>query len=452
MSRTGAPLPARLGLERQPFPAAPDVRGYVASAQLDADRLEAAHVLRNRAGFVLVSGEIGTGKTTFLRRLIADVQDEGMAISLVFNTFLQGPDLLAAVLRDFGLAPTGSPAGDIEQLNRFLIKCWQAGTVCVLVLDDAQNLEPASLELVRLLTNLETGQEKLLQIVLCGQPELCTRLASHDLRQLTSRIVKHVSLGTLPLRHVAGYVHARLDAAGASGRLRLGRLAAPLLYLLSAGNPRRLHLIMDRALYGLQPCPEAHQRIPVSLLLRAAGEAGALLGPRRPRRLAWTGVLALSLVTGAVFGLADTPATRSDPPTGAAPARLSIQALPAGCQPSANSSGPWNVPESFTRLPDTHARCLHHDGQRWQAWWPALPQSADATLLQQQLQQLGQYDGRIDGSVGPLTERALRRLQQLWQLPATGQPDPLTLHLLHSLTAAAALSSTSPENPTHGHG
>lgn len=448
MTVTASPLLQRLGLERAPFPPAPDVRGYVASARLEADRLEAVHVLRQRAGFVLVSGEIGTGKTTFLRRLMADVQDQAMDVSLVFNTFLQGPDLLAAVLRDFGLVPTGSPGGDIERLNRFLIERWQAGTVCVLVLDDAQNLEPASLELVRLLTNLETGQEKLLQIVLCGQPELCDRLTSHQLRQLASRIVKHVQLGPLARNQLAGYVHARLDAAGGGGRLRLGLLAAPVLHHLCRGNPRRLHLIMDRALYGLAPDAQRQQRIGPALLLRAAAEAGAVL--RRPRRLAWTGALALALATGAVAALT-TPhsapqqaATASPPP--------SPHSLPAGCQPAAVTTGPWTVPESFTGLPAGTPRCLQYDGARWQGWWPAPPHPIDPAWLQQQLQALGQYDGRIDGHFGPMTTRALRRLQQQWQLPATGHPDPQTLHLLQSLDNRTPLSSTPPEPSTHGHG
>lgn len=439
------PLLQRLGLQRQPFPAAPDVHGYVASAALEADHIEAAHVLRSRAGFVLLSGEVGTGKTTFLRRLIDQLDSQGMAISLVFNTFLQGPDLLAAVLRDFGLGSAGNAAADIDRLNAFLIQRWQEGTVCVLVLDDAQNLSLESLELVRLLTNLETGREKLLQIVLCGQPELCTRLASPQLRQLTSRIVKHVQLSALSWRSLPGYVHARLDAAGGLGRLRLAPMAGQLLYRLTGGNPRRIHLVMDRALYGLPADPQRPQHISCALLLRAASEAGAHLR-QRPRSLAWASALLLAVATGSVIGLLDSSPAQATRGAAVAPA------LPpaAGCQPGHGFAGPYPVPASFQQLPAGLPRCLQQQSGHWQGWWPDAGQTGLAQL-QQQLQQQGQYDGRIDGLPGPMTQRALARLQQQWQLPATGQLDPVTEHLLRSLGAGTP-SLLLLENNPHGHG
>lgn len=443
-----APLPPllqRLGLQRQPFPAAPDVHGYVASAALEADHIEAAHVLRSRAGFVLLSGEVGTGKTTFLRRLINQLDSQGMAISLVFNTFLQGPDLLAAVLRDFGLQSAGNAAADIDRLNAFLIQRWQAGSVCVLVLDDAQNLSLESLELVRLLTNLETGREKLLQIVLCGQPELCIRLASPSLRQLTSRIVKHVQLSVLSRRTLPGYVHARLDAAGGQGRLRLAPMARPLLYQLTGGNPRRIHLVMDRALYGLPADPQQPQQIGCALLLRAASEAGARLG-QRPRPLAWAGALLLAIATGSVIGLLDSRPAQATQTTAVAPPPPTA----AGCQPGHGFAGPYPVPASFVQLPPDRPRCLQQHAGHWQGWWPDAGHTG-LVQLQQQLQHQGQYDGRIDGLPGPLTQRALARLQQQWQLPATGQLDPVTEHLLRSLGAGTPSLLPLETNP-HGHG
>ena len=394
------PLLQRLGLQRQPFPAAPDVHGYVASAALEADHIEAAHVLRSRAGFVL---------------------------------------------RDFGLQSAGNAAADIERLNAFLIQRWQAGIVCVLVLDDAQNLSLESLELVRLLTNLETGREKLLQIVLCGQPELCTRLASPQLRQLTSRIVKHVQLSALSWRTLPGYVHARLDAAGGQGRLRLTPMAGQLLYRLSGGNPRRIHLIMDRALYGLPAAPGQPQHIGSLLLLRAASEAGAQLG-QRPRSLAWTAALLLAIATGSMIGLLDSRPAQATGTTTAA------RALPpaAGCQPGHGFSGPYPVPASFLQLPTARPRCLQQHAGHWLGWWPD-DGPTGLLQLQQQLQQQGQYDGRIDGLPGPMTQRALARLQQQWQLPATGQLDPATEHLLRSLGSGTPSLLPLETNP-HGHG
>ncbi|HET6396987.1 MAG TPA: AAA family ATPase, partial [Pseudoxanthomonas sp.] len=240
-----------LGLERAPFPPTPDAAAYFRTPLLERELVEAAHALRTRAGFVLLTGEVGTGKSTFLRRLLHSLESEGVVVSLVFNTFLQGADLLAAVLRDFGLEPQGNPAADIERLNRFLVGQWQKQATCVLVIDDAQNLTVESLELLRLLTCLETGQEKLLQIVLAGQPELRENLEQPRIRQLTSRICKHVRLAPMDAGQTGDYVAFRLAASGpGGGGIALEPDAVAELHRASGGNPRRIHLVMDRCLYG----------------------------------------------------------------------------------------------------------------------------------------------------------------------------------------------------------
>lgn len=275
---------AALGLSHSPFPPTPDANHYFETPGLERDLTEAQHCLLARKGFVLLTGEVGQGKTTFLRRLLRAVEADGARSSLIFNTFLQGPDLLAAVLRDFGLRPGRDAAGNIAQLNRFLLTCWRAGTTCVLFIDDAQNLDAGSLELLRLLTNLESGQEKLLQIVLAGQPELEDALRAHGLRQLASRIVKHVRLSPLDPPALARYVDFRLACAGDDGRVRLDAAALDALYRHSAGNPRRVHLIMDRCLYGVIASGDA--AVGAGLVRRAAAEAGfapAAVGTLLPR-------------------------------------------------------------------------------------------------------------------------------------------------------------------------
>src|SRR5690606_10455304 len=166
----------RLGLERSPFPTTPDAENYFSTGPIEGELAEAVHCVLARKGFVLLTGDVGTGKSTFLRRLLDEVEDRGAIVSLLFNTFLQGPDLLAAICRDFGVKAGTDAAANLDALNRFLLRCWHDGRTCVLVIDDAQNLDVASLELLRLLSNLESGQEKLLQIVLAGQTELVATL------------------------------------------------------------------------------------------------------------------------------------------------------------------------------------------------------------------------------------------------------------------------------------
>jgi general secretion pathway protein A len=292
---------AALGLSHAPFPQTPDAANYFQTAELERDMAEATHCLLARKGFVLLTGEVGQGKTTFLRRLLLRIEREGARSSLIFNTFLQGPDLLAAVMRDFGLRPGFDTAANLAKLNRFLLARWREGSTCVLFIDDAQNLDVASLELLRLLTNLESGQEKLLQIVLAGQPELEATLQQHGLRQLASRIVKHVRLKPLAPDEMARYVHFRLERAGGAGRIEVAPRARAALYRDSVGNPRRVHLIMDRCLYGViaSGCPH----IDAALVRRAAAEAGIGRVRRWPRRLLGAAGLVLMAALGLAAGL-----------------------------------------------------------------------------------------------------------------------------------------------------
>lgn len=242
---------AQLGLVRNPFPPTPDAGCYFSTPHLHEQMVELAHCIGARKGFCLLTAEVGMGKSTLVRHLMADLAPQGVVSALVFNTFLQGPDLLAAVLQDFGLHSSGSMATDMAELNAFLLQKHHAGKTCLLVIDDAQNLSEASLELVRLLCNLETDQEKLLQIMLAGQPELEDMLALHNLRQLRSRIVKHARLHGLGSTEIADYVRFRFDSAGSDGALLLQTEACRLLWQETQGVPRQIHLVLDRCLYGL---------------------------------------------------------------------------------------------------------------------------------------------------------------------------------------------------------
>jgi len=467
-----------LGLERAPFPPTPDAAAWFQTARLEAERVEAAHCLRTRAGFVLLTGEIGTGKSTFLRRLLFSLDGEGVVTSMVFNTFLQGPDLLAAVLRDFGLEARGTPAADIETLNRFLVQQWRAQVTCVLMIDDAQNLTLESLELLRLLTNLETGQEKLLQIVLAGQPELRGNLEQPGIRQLTSRICKHVQLDVLAADEVRRYVHYRLDAAGnPSPGIRLRADAAQALHRASGGNPRRIHQIMDRCLYGLYALP-AHARVIDPALVRtAATEAGARPLTRWSRRArlppatvaSLAGMLAATLLALALRSTNsradDMPTARAAAPV-AAPALHDVDAAWSACLHGLGQadlqvqavSDAW-----LARLPSRDDLCLRRLPGGWQAGWQARSRAEDFLAAQDQRPRLqaiqallhaeGLYDGTLDGLYGPRMRAAIGRFQRHSGLPASGAPDPATLFLLDTLVAArAAASPTSPETQHHGNG
>ncbi|WP_211368921.1 ExeA family protein [Pseudoxanthomonas jiangsuensis] len=470
-----------LGLERAPFPPTPDAAAYFQTPQLERELVEAAHALRTRAGFVLLTGEVGTGKSTFLRRLLHSLESEGVAVSLVFNTFLQGADLLAAVLRDFGLEPLGNPAADIERLNRFLVERWQKQATCVLVIDDAQNLTVESLELLRLLTGLETGQEKLLQIVLSGQPELREALDQPRIRQLTSRICKHVRLEPMDAAQVGRYVAFRLAASGAGDGIVLEPDAAAELHRASGGNPRRIHLVMDRCLYGLYAQPAGRRRIGAGLVRAAAAEAGALPARRRKplplAAVASIGVVACLVLAGlalrspdsrAEIAAATATATPASASTGAAPATDAIAAHWQAClQRFAHDQAHLQpVSEAWAqRLQGRDDVCLRREGDGWTAAWPVtlraehfLTGGQDARVREVQALLLGDglYDGELDGRYGPRTRQALARFQADQGLPATGAPDPATLWLLElRLSAPATISASSPtptESTHHGHG
>jgi len=460
-----------LGLQRSPFPPTPDAQAYFHTQALQRELAEAAHCLLARKGFVLLTGEVGMGKSTFVRRLIAAVEAEGAVVSLVLNTFLQGPQLLAAVLRDFGLQPGADTAIDLSRLDAFLLRRWQAGSASVLIIDDAQNLTLESLELLRLLSSLESGQEKLLQIVLVGQPELAAHLAEHAIRQLASRIVKHIELLPFSAEESARYIAFRLDLAGAGGRIGLSAGALLALQRYSGGNPRRIHLVMDRCLYGLV----ARGGGTIDPLLLAAAVAEAGFRPRQPRVRAplprWGSArvsAALLLLAGSGLAMATGMAWRSarGPVQEMAPLAPIAAATRAGVPTLAHcidGLGAAPIAQAGLHLQRIDAAqaallgvreglCLERRDDGWvAAWRDTAPR--DPTIRTRELQralaatesQLA--SGFVDGRYGPDTRAALSRFQHRHGLPATGEADPLTLLLL----SAAPPAGTSAPDPGAAH-
>lgn len=297
-----SPVYATLGLSRNPFPPTPDAGSYFFTPRLEEDFAEVAHCIEARKGFVLLTGEVGLGKSTMVRRLLDTLKDRNCRSALVLNTFLQDSALLSAIQSDFGLPPSDSVEQGLARLTEFLIARHQADETSLLVIDDAQNLSVQSLELVRLLCNLETGQEKLLQILLVGQPELEETLATPELRQLKSRIVKHARLSGLQKDEMPRYFDFRVNAAGAEGRLSIEPAAVDIVYRVTQGNLRQIHLVLDRCLYGL--ASTRGSVITEALVQRAVSDMPALgddaatiaAAVARPhRRWAW---IAAGLVAG----------------------------------------------------------------------------------------------------------------------------------------------------------
>ncbi len=243
-----------LGLTSAPFPVSPDAEHFFFTAGIESVVSELLHGLLTRKGFLVLTGEVGLGKTTICRRLLQSLEEQGgVDTSLVIHTLCQGKELLDAINADFGIRELGVDLrGGLDALNRFLLERNAAGRNCVILIDDAQNLDAESLELVRMISNLETGAEKLVQILLVGQPELITRLEQEALRQLRSRIAIHAQVRDFDLAETRQYLFFRLNSAGHTGRLVIPEASVRLLHRLSRGNPRRIHLLMDRALYGVR--------------------------------------------------------------------------------------------------------------------------------------------------------------------------------------------------------
>ncbi len=333
---------ATLGLVRNPFPYTPDAGCYFSTPHLDEQLVELEHCVLSRKGFSLLTAEVGMGKSTLVRRLMTDLAAKNVVSALVFNTFLQGPELLAAVLQDFGLEGTGALSSDISALNTFLLANHREGKTCLLIIDDAQNLSANSLELIRLLCNLETDQEKLLQILLAGQPELEEMLSQHSLRQLRSRLVKHSRLYGLTSTEIADYVRFRFESSGSDGSLVLQTDACQLLWRETQGVPRQIHLIMDRCLYGLAArngnvidanlMKEAIVDSRVDLVGAPTADAVGVVPPARTRRpwlvvAAFAGLVATGAALGSRFGGVD--AGHAQPPADGAAAQVVALAPPS---------------------------------------------------------------------------------------------------------------------------
>jgi general secretion pathway protein A len=315
------------GLREPPFSITPDPR-YVFLSERHRDAL--AHLLYGigkggSGGFVQLTGEVGTGKTT-LCRLLLEQLPENTRVALVLNPKLSPVELVESVCEELKLDITGkrgSLKALTDTLNAFLLDAYAQGLRVVLIVDEAQNLSIDSLEQIRLLTNLETPTQKLLQIILLGQPELRDGLARPELRQLAQRITARYHLTPLDSGETEAYVRHRLAVAGSS-RIPFSRLGLRALYQRSGGVPRLINIIADRAL--MAGYAREQDSIGERIVDRAADEAlpgHARYWLRRYGR--WSAAAALVLGVAAAFLAWRAPHTDAPaaalppPPTPAAP-------------------------------------------------------------------------------------------------------------------------------------
>ena len=235
-------------LQTSPFGTSPDPRFLYMMPHTREALACLEYGIAARKGFTVLTGEVGTGKTTLLRRALSSFRDRRVSTSFVFNPRLDVIDFLEFVLTDFGLNPASrTKSGMLLQLNRWLIEKYRMEETCVVVVDEAQNLSWDLLEEIRLLTNLETSSEKLLQIVLSGQPELEEKLRHPSVRQLRQRVSLWCRTQALTDAQTHAYVAERLRIAGASWPL-FSATALDLVHRYSRGIPRLINLLCEHAL------------------------------------------------------------------------------------------------------------------------------------------------------------------------------------------------------------
>jgi len=237
------------GLKENPFNVNPDPRYLYLTPNTQEALACLTYGIETRKGFILLTGEVGTGKTTLINKLLEWLHKERVFTAFVFNPRLSVSQFLDFMMADFGIPCESNQKGQmLLKLNQWLLDRYQAGERAVLVVDEAQNLSPQMLEEIRLLTNLETSTEKLLQIVLAGQPELEQKLNQPQLRQLRQRITLRAKTRQLTLEETQGYIQERMRIAGAENPDIFSPEAVAAVHRYARGIPRVTNLLCEHAL------------------------------------------------------------------------------------------------------------------------------------------------------------------------------------------------------------
>ncbi|NIQ00490.1 MAG: AAA family ATPase, partial [Nitrospinaceae bacterium] len=277
------------GFTEKPFDLTPDPKYLYLSPKHKEVLAHLVYGLQENNGFLKIVGEVGTGKTTICRSFLKELHAD-FNIAYIFNPGIDELELLQTINTELGL-PSDSPSKKklTDILNTFLLKEREQGHRVVVIIDEAQNLQPEVLEQVRLLSNLETETEKLIQIVLIGQPELDDLLHRDDLRQLRQRITIQWELLPLNLEETRGYIQHRLNVALGKGKVRFTRAAMECIYRYSHGIPRTINVVADRAL--LIAFTQSTKKITTRVVRRAVKDIGGLRPLTSWRGTVWKKIL-----------------------------------------------------------------------------------------------------------------------------------------------------------------
>jgi general secretion pathway protein A len=280
------------GLLESPFNVNPDPRYLFLTQPIQEALAGLTYGIQNRRGFILLTGEVGTGKTTLLHRLLEWLRLQQMATAYIFNSRLNVDQFLDFMLAEFEIPCESREKSQVLlRLNQWLLDRYRSRQTAVLIVDEAQNLSLDVLEEIRLLTNLETSTEKLLQIVLTGQPELEEKLKMLEVRQLRQRITLRCRTAPLDLLETFGYIAQRLRIAGANGEPIFSKEAIEVVHKYSCGIPRVVNLLCEHSMInayvdGVRPVPanlveevarefQLDEIAPVAGTSRSAQEASA---------------------------------------------------------------------------------------------------------------------------------------------------------------------------------
>lgn len=307
------------GLQERPFSLTPNPRYVYYSTQYREAEDRLGYGIAQREGFMVLTGVPGSGKTTLCRDLINKLDSRAHQTAVIFNPFLNGVEMLQALLSEYGVSysPTANRKELLDKLNSFLLAQLVTGHTCVAIFDEAQHLSTEFLEQIRVLSNLETEREKLVHIVLVGQPELLGRIRSPELAQLDQRVSVRCTLGPLTVEETDRYIHHRLNVAGAQGRIQFTARALRRIHTESGGIPRLVNLVSDRAL--LAAFADQTFRIGTKQVAKAVrllrGEEYRLTdtqpqdggGRRRTWSWGWVAAITLVLVLLGVLGAMSLP-------------------------------------------------------------------------------------------------------------------------------------------------